>query len=49
MIDPMHTGRVRIQDIIASGFLDELLEVSVYNFLFKNDIVIVLSQHTLIE
>lgn len=26
-LDPMHTGRVRIQDIIASGFLDELLEL----------------------
>lgn len=27
-LDPLHTGRVRIQDILACGFLDQLIEVS---------------------
>ena len=26
-LDPLHTGRIRIQDILACGFLDELIEV----------------------
>ncbi|KAL5464138.1 hypothetical protein EMCRGX_G033105 [Ephydatia muelleri] len=26
-LDPMHTGKIRIQDILACGFLDDLLEL----------------------
>lgn len=26
-LDPLHTGRIRIQDILACGFLDELIEL----------------------
>lgn len=27
-LDPLHTGRIRIQDILACGFLDDLIKVS---------------------
>lgn len=29
-LDPLHTGRVRIQDILACGFLDQLIEVKLF-------------------
>lgn len=31
-LDPLKLGKVRIQDILASGFLDELLEVKMIGF-----------------
>lgn len=35
-LDPLKLGKVRIQDILASGFLDELLEVWGLLLLFKD-------------
>lgn len=32
-LDPLRTGRVRIQDILACSFLDDLLEVSSNTFI----------------
>lgn len=34
-LDPLRTGRIRIQDILACRFLDDLLEVSIIK---ENDI-----------
>ena len=31
-LDPLHTGRVRIQDILACSFLDDLLEVCLFSW-----------------
>ena len=31
-LDPLKLGKVRIQDVLASGFLDELLEVKMIGF-----------------